>query len=69
MPLGAYRADITPDCEWILKAFDERAIARDAEMNGLSGAKDFLAGQVAFPQKSQKFDDAKLRNINFLGLK
>merc|ERR1719454_2422089 len=65
----AYQADITPDCDWILKAFDQRAVARDAEMNGLSSAKDFLAGQVALSQKSQKFNDAKLRNINFLGLK
>jgi len=39
-----YRADITPDCDWIIGAFTERATKRTAEMDGLNGAKDFLAG-------------------------
>ena len=36
-----YKAKITPDCNWILKAFDGRAAARAAEMNGLTSAKEF----------------------------
>merc|ERR1719316_1580191 len=32
----AYQSKITPDCDWILKAFDQRATARAAEMDGLT---------------------------------
>merc|ERR1719217_1567233 len=64
----AYKAKITPDCDWILKAFDQRADARAAEMNGLTTAKEFLAGKVALLSKSTKFDDATLPSIGFLGL-
>jgi len=39
-----YKTSITPDCDWIIGAFEKRAAARSAEMSGLSGAKDFLAG-------------------------
>lgn len=42
----AYQEKIKPDCDWILKNFDGRASARDAEMNGLVSAKEFLAGKV-----------------------
>jgi hypothetical protein len=70
-----YRTKITPDCNWILKAFDQRAAARDAEMNGLRSAKDFLSGQkVAEPtsllekSKGRQFDDSKLSGIGFLSL-
>merc|ERR1719313_2074978 len=42
----AYKAKIKPDCDWILKAFDERAAARAAEADGLTAAKEYLAGQV-----------------------
>ena len=41
----AYQGKITPDCDWIIKAFDGRADARAAEMNGLTTAKEFLAGK------------------------
>merc|ERR1712107_704666 len=34
-----YLAKITPDCDWIIGAFEKRAAARAAEMDGLSGAK------------------------------
>merc|ERR1719217_1487570 len=64
----AYKAKITPDCDWILKAFDQRADACAAEMNGLTTAKEFLAGKVALLSKSTKFDDATLPSIGFLGL-
>merc|ERR1719440_50009 len=53
-----YEAKIKPDCDWILKAFDQRADARAAEMNGLETAKEFLAGKTALLEKSKKFDDA-----------
>lgn len=66
----AYEAKITPDCDWIIKAFDQRATARAAEADGLTTAKEFLAGQTALLEKSKgTFDDAKLSNIGFLGLK
>jgi hypothetical protein len=63
-----YKAKIKPDCDWILKAFDQRAIARAAEENGLLSAKEYLAGQVTLVEKSDKFDDAKLSSIGFLGI-
>jgi len=62
----AYQAKIKPDCDWILKAFDQRAAARAAEMDGLTTAKEFLAGKTALIEKSDKFDDAKLRSLGFL---
>jgi hypothetical protein len=64
----AYKAKIKPDCDWIMKAFDSRADARAAEMNGLTTAKEFLAGKTAFVEKSQKFDDTKLQSIGFLSI-
>jgi len=64
----SYKAKIKPDCDWILKAFDGRADARAAEMNGLTTAKEFLAGKTAFVEKSQKFDDTKLQSIGFLSV-
>merc|ERR1719439_2268 len=51
-----YQAKIKPDCDWILKAFDQRAEARAAEMDGLTTAKEFLAGKTALVQKPQKFN-------------
>jgi len=63
-----YEAKIKPDCDWILKAFDQRATARAAEMDGLTAAKEFLAGKTALLEKSTKFDDAKLPSIGFLGI-
>merc|ERR1719364_668081 len=63
-----YQAKIKPDCDWILKAFDQRAAARAAEMDGLTSAKEFLAGKTALVQKTSKFDDAKLSSLGFLGI-
>merc|ERR1719326_1116675 len=64
----AYQAKIKPDCDWILKAFDQRADARAAEMGGLTTAKEFLAGQTALLETAPKFDDSSLRSLGFLSL-
>jgi hypothetical protein len=61
----SYEAKIKPDCDWIIKAFDGRAIARTNEKNGLLTAKEYLAGQVTLVEKSTKPD---LTSIGFLGL-
>jgi len=69
-----YKQSITPDCDWILGAFEGRAKRRTAEMNGLSGAKDQLVGasEAALLQKGSqdtaKTDDTALGKISFLGL-
>jgi len=63
-----YQAKIKPDCDWIINSFDKRADARSAEMNGLSTAKEILAGQSALLEKSGKFDDEALPRIAFLGI-
>jgi hypothetical protein len=38
-----YRKRITPDCDWIIGAFEGRAQKRTAEQNGLVSAKEHLA--------------------------
>jgi len=63
----AYKEKITPDCDWIIGAFDKRADARTAEMAGLSQAKDILAGQSALLEKSGKAGK-KFNEIHFLGM-
>jgi len=64
-----YQAKIKPDCDWIFKAFDQRAEARAAEADGLTTAKEFLAGRTALLQKSTKsFDDSKFSSLGFLGV-
>merc|ERR1719221_500141 len=60
-----YKAKIKPDCDWILKAFDQRAAARAAEMDGLTTAKEFLAGKTALVEETKRFDDSKLSSIDF----
>jgi len=39
-----YRKRITPDCDWIIGAFTQRAQKRTAEQGGLVSAKEHLAG-------------------------
>merc|ERR1719412_1116181 len=39
-----YKAEIKPDCDWILGAFEKRSKARTMELDGLTGAKEYLAG-------------------------
>jgi len=62
-----YKKKLTPDCDWIIKAFDGRAEARAAEMGGLTTAKELLAGMPALIEKA-KFDDTTLKGIRFLGV-
>merc|ERR1719498_840350 len=71
----AYQAKIKPDCDWIKKNFDGRANARAAEMDGLTSAKEFLAGKASLlqlkveaPVKPHTDSSDKLASITFLGL-
>jgi len=41
---NSYKAEIKPDCDFILRAFSKRDAARQAEMDGLTKAKEYLAG-------------------------
>jgi hypothetical protein len=51
----------TPDCDWIINAFDGRRAGRAAEMEGLTTAKEFLSGaatsllQRAVPSTDRAF--------------
>jgi len=64
-----YKAKITPDCDWIIGSFGERASKRAAELDGLTGAKELLAGMnTGEASMLQKEQGASLRKIHFLGL-
>jgi len=66
-----YKASIKPDCDWILKAFAERAEKRAAELDGLSGAKEYLVGyqpSLLERRATKAFDDDKLPGLKFLAL-
>jgi len=41
-----YKAEIKPDCDFIIENFADRQKKREAEMNGLTEAKAFLAGAM-----------------------
>merc|ERR1719399_2602997 len=62
-----YKGEIKPDCDWIIKNFEGRATSREAEMNGLEGAKEFLAGKAPKALLEQKvtFDDEALSSVKF----
>jgi hypothetical protein len=68
-----YKTRITPDCDWMIGAFEKRAVARATEMSGLVSAKEFLAGlsEAALLESGSGARGAKpiLANIRFLGLK
>jgi len=65
----SYKTKITPDCDFILQAFDQRAEARAAEVEGLTSAKQLLAGKTALLQESRnKFDNSKSHGTGFLGI-
>jgi len=65
-----YLLSYKPDCDWVLSTFDKRAEDRAAEMNGLTEAKEYLAGyQASLLETPKHFDDEKLANIGFLGIK
>merc|ERR1719195_1814790 len=66
-----YKASIKPDCDWILKAFAERAEKRTAELDGLFGAKEYLVGykpSLLERRTAKAFDDDKLPGLKFLAL-
>merc|ERR1719297_76431 len=70
-----YKASITDDCDFIIRTFEKRSAARTAEMQGLVGAKEFLAGFVKSAETSlvqthgkSTFNDQALRGARFLGL-
>lgn len=71
-----YKKSITPDCDWIIGAFEERAKKRTNELNGLVAAKELLAGmnpstQAALLQSSNKVPVSpheSARKVRFLGL-
>jgi hypothetical protein len=65
------RAGIQPDCDWIIKNFQKRATARDAEMNGLRTAKEYLAGaKVPSLLQEKKSDEGDaLSRIHFLNIR
>jgi len=72
-----YKASITNDCDFIIRTFEKRAAARSAEISGLVGAKEYLAGfqqqkEGAFIEKKplhkRTFDDHALSRMNFLGV-
>jgi len=69
-----YKDSITDDCDFIIRAFSKRASDRAAEMDGLVGAKEYLAGampkdgEAVLLDKSGSFDDKALANTRFLGL-
>jgi len=70
-----YKASIQDDCDFIIRTFSKRASDRAAEMDGLVGAKEYLAGAmpkddeaVLLDKGSVAFDDKALSNTRFLGL-
>merc|ERR1719277_1090969 len=78
---STYLNGILPDCQWVFKAFFERADARVAEMEGLTQAKEYLVGYnpdqesvgfirdkpqgAAFAQVPRKFDDEVMSKLTF----
>lgn len=55
-----YKKEITPDCDWILNAFEERRTKRKAEAGALVEAKEYLAG--AAPAASDGVMEIQLGN-------
>merc|ERR1719203_1293213 len=68
-----YKASITNDCDFIIRTFTKRATAREAEMRGLAGAKEYLVGAnpsaAEFVQRQKVFDDRAFSSARFLGLR
>jgi hypothetical protein len=61
-----YLAGIKPDCDWILKAFDERRMKRAAELEGLMNAKGMLGGSsVSLSETEKTFDDDEFPKMRF----
>merc|ERR1719272_752738 len=63
-----YLASIKPDCDWVLKSFEERRSKRAQEMEGLFEAKSMLLGaspSAAMVQQSDVFDDNEFPSMSF----
>merc|ERR1719316_1416758 len=61
-----YLAGIKPDCDWILKSFDERRLKRAAELEGLMQAKGQLAASsVSLSETGENFDDDEFPKMHF----
>lgn len=67
-----YKAEIKPDCDWVIGAFESRREARKAEMDGLVEAKEYLAGakvpgeEGLLQRPSQgRFNDDAFPSIDF----
>merc|ERR1719261_289117 len=59
-------ADMKPNCDWIMKAFETRREKRKAEMEGLLQAKSYLSGAApSMLEKSVDFDDEMLPSLKF----
>jgi hypothetical protein len=67
--LGAiedYRERIAPNCDWIMRAFDQRLKQRAEEMAGLVDAKALLAGAnpAALLSQTTEVEKATLRSVD-----
>merc|ERR1719428_730101 len=61
-----YLAGIKPDCDWLLKAFDERRMKRAAELEGLMQAKGQLAAShISLSETDKTFDDDEFPKMRF----
>jgi len=58
--------ELTPDCEWIFGAFDERRLKRKGELDALAQAKAYLVGETA-PALLQKPAHRPTHTLAFLG--
>merc|ERR1719326_173923 len=63
-------AEMKPNCDWILKAFETRREKRKAEMEGLLQAKSYLSGAApaggeSMLEKSVSFNDDVLPKLTF----
>merc|ERR550514_2486139 len=62
-----HKKEITPDCDWIINSFEERRAKRAAEMEGLTTAKEFLAGATpSLLQKDPNLSDRVFPKLSFL---
>jgi len=57
-----YKKEISPDCDWLYDAFDERRQMRAQEMDGLVKAKEFLAG-ASLLAKNTKLHQTTQANV------
>jgi hypothetical protein len=65
---GETKKDMTPDCDWILGAFEERRRKRQAELDALAEAKSYLAGAATPSLLQRHFSRPSTLKIRFGGL-